>query len=149
MDAGLWRQAFPRANDPSSGLSFARSTGREVTRLDPRDAYTNREQYQFIDVRQAYEFEAGHVDGAVHITLQEVPARYEELDRGRPVVVTCQVGQRSALAAEFLSHKGFAAHNLEGGLDSWVNEGLPLVASEGARGDVVDGYAETLDWKRP
>jgi len=116
--------------------------------MDPRDAYTHRERYQILDVRKAYEFEAGHVGGAVHITLQELPARYEELDRHRPVVVTCQVGQRSALAAEFLTDNGFTAHNLEGGLEYWVEEGLPLVVSEGVSGNVVDGYAEPLDWGR-
>jgi rhodanese-related sulfurtransferase len=113
--------------------------------MDPRDAYAHRERFQFIDVRKAYEFESGHVEGAVHITLQEVPTRYEELDHDRPVVVTCQVGQRSALAAEFLTANGFTAHNLEGGLESWVKEGLPLVASQGS-GNLVDGHAETLDW---
>jgi rhodanese-related sulfurtransferase len=113
--------------------------------MDPRDAYTHRERYQFIDVRKAYEFEAGHVEEAVHMTLQEVPARFEELDRDRPVVVTCQVGQRSALAAEYLAVRGFTAHNLEGGLESWVEAGLPLVASEGAPGNLVDGSPETLD----
>jgi rhodanese-related sulfurtransferase len=116
--------------------------------MEPRDAYSHRERYQFIDVRQAHEFGAGHVEGAVHMTLQEVPARYEELDRRTPVVVTCQVGQRSALAAEFLTAKGFTAHNLDGGLESWIEEGLPLIASEGASGNVVDGYAETLNWER-
>jgi rhodanese-related sulfurtransferase len=114
--------------------------------MDSRDAYAHRERYQFVDVRKVFEFEAGHVGGAVHITLQDLPARYEELDSHRPVVVTCQVGQRSALAAEFLADRGFTAHNLEGGLESWVEEGLPLVASEGASGGVVDGNAETLDW---
>ena len=116
--------------------------------MDAREAYSHRDRYQFVDVRQAYEFEAGHVEGAVLMTLQEVPARYEELDRDQPVVVTCQVGQRSALAAEFLTGKGFTAHNLEGGLESWLEEGLPLVASEGASGNVVDGNAETLNWER-
>ena len=114
--------------------------------MDPRDAYSHRERYQFVDVRQTHEFEAGHVEGALHMTLQEVPTRYEELDRRRPVVVTCQVGQRSALAAEFLTVKGFTAHNLDGGLESWIEEGLPLVGSGGAAGSVLDGYAETLDW---
>jgi rhodanese-related sulfurtransferase len=80
------------------------------------------------------------------MSLQEIPARYEELDRHRPIVVICQVGQRSALAAEFLTHKGLTAHNLEGGLESWVGEGLPLVGSGRAPGNLVDGNAETLDW---
>ena len=117
--------------------------------MNSGDAYSNRERYQFLDVRQTHEFEVGHVEGAVHITLQEVRTRYEELDRRRPVVVTCQVGQRSALAAEFLTAKGFTAHNLDGGLESWGDEGLPLVASERAAGDVVDGHAETLHWGGP
>ena len=116
--------------------------------MEPRVAYGNRERYQFVDVRQTHEFEVGHVEGALHMTLQEVPTRYEELDRRRPVVVTCQVGQRSALAAEFLTGKGFTAHNLDGGLESWIEEGLPLVGSEGAAGSVVDGYAETFNWER-
>jgi rhodanese-related sulfurtransferase len=116
--------------------------------MEAQEAYSHREGYQFIDVRQTYEFEAGHVEGAVHMTLQEVPARYEDLDRSRPVVVTCQVGQRSALAAEFLTGKGFTAHNLAGGLESWIEEGLPLVASEGASGSVVDGHGETLNWDK-
>jgi rhodanese-related sulfurtransferase len=114
--------------------------------MEAREAYSHRERYQFIDVRQTYEFEAGHVEGAVHMTLQDVPARYEELDRRRPVVVTCQVGQRSALAAEFLTGRGFTAHNLDGGLESWIEQGLPLAASEGASGNVVDGHAEMLNW---
>jgi rhodanese-related sulfurtransferase len=149
MDAGLpvmflklggpWR-------DSLGSLFFVTQERHRRKDMDPRDAYSHRERYQFIDVRQTYEFEAGHVEWAVHMTLQEVPARYEELDRRRPVVVTCQVGQRSALAAEFLTGKGFTAHNLDGGLEAWIEVGLPLVASEGASGNVVDGHAETPDW---
>jgi rhodanese-related sulfurtransferase len=141
MLEGAWR-------DSLRSLFFVTPIRHRRKNMDPRDAYSHRERYQFIDVRQAYEFEAGHVEGALHMTLQEVPARYEELDRRRPVVITCQVGQRSALAAEFLTGKGFTAHNLEGGLESWIEEGLPLVASEGASGNVVDGNAEMLNWDK-
>jgi rhodanese-related sulfurtransferase len=141
MLEGAWR-------DSLRSLFFVTHIRHRRKNMDSRDAYSHRERYQFLDVRQAYEFEAGHVEGAVHMTLQEVPTRYKELDRRRPVVVTCQVGQRSALAAEFLTGKGFTAHNLEGGLESWIEEGLPLVASEGASGNVVDGHAEMLDWDR-
>jgi rhodanese-related sulfurtransferase len=141
MLEGAWR-------DSLQSLFFVTPIRHRRKNMDPRDAYSHRERYQFIDVRTTHEFEAGHVEGALHMTLQEVPARYEELDRRRPVVVTCQVGQRSALAAEFLTGKGFRAHNLEGGLESWIEVGLPLVASEGASGNVVDGHAEMLNWDK-
>jgi rhodanese-related sulfurtransferase len=101
---------------------------------------------RFIDVRKAFEWDAGHVEGAVHITLQELPARVAELDAALPIVVTCQIGQRSGIAAEFLRQQGYDAHNLEGGVERWVGEGLPLVAADGSGGRVVDGRAETLAW---
>ncbi len=113
--------------------------------MHAREAAAQLGRAQFIDVRKTYEWDAGHIEGAVHITLQEVPGRFEELDSSRPVIVTCQVGQRSALAANFLRQQGFDAHNLEGGLEAWVQEGLPLVGSEDDSGDVVAGRPETLD----
>ena len=110
----------------------------------PKEVHAKRDEYSFLDVRKDYEFEAGHVDGSVHITLQELPERVDEVDTSRPVVVTCQVGQRSRLAAEFLRSRGIDAHNLEGGLEAWVQEGFPLVGS--GQGKVVDGWAEELEW---
>ena len=111
----------------------------------PEEVHSRREEFSFVDVRQDYEFEAGHVEGSVHITLQELPARVDEVDTSRPVVITCQIGQRSGLAAEFLRSRGVDAHNLEGGLEAWVKNGYPLVASQQG-GRVVDGWAEQLEW---
>ena len=110
----------------------------------PKEVREKRDEYSFLDVRKEYEFQAGHIDGAVHITLQELPARFGELDTSRPVVVTCQVGQRSGLAAQFLASQGIEAYNLEGGLEAWVREGYPLVGE--SRGRVADGWAEDLEW---
>ena len=115
-----------------------------VAVMNAREAHALKDSAQFIDVRQEYEYEAGHVEGARFITLQEIPTRFRELDENTPVIVTCQVGQRSALAAKFLRDKGYDAHNLEGGVEAWVAEGLPLV-SNSARGTVVDGWAETFE----
>lgn len=112
----------------------------------PTEAFRVKDQVSFLDVRKPYEFEAGHVEGATHITLQELPERFPELDPNVPVVVTCQIGQRSELAVRFLREHGFESHNLEGGLERWVAEGLPLVATAGTPGTVVDGWAETLTW---
>ena len=114
--------------------------------MDPTAAYERRAELTFIDVRKAYEWEAGHVEGSVHITLQELPQRFAEVATDKPIVVVCQIGQRSALATDFLRAQGRDAHNLEGGVERWVREGLPLVSAERGPGEIVDGWAETLEW---
>ncbi len=81
---------------------------------------------QVLDVREDFEWEEGHIDGAIHIPLAQLPSRFTELDQAQPVLAVCHVGQRSAMAAAFLRERGFDSHNLEGGIDAWTAEGLPL-----------------------
>lgn len=106
---------------------------------DPREVYEQRGQCQILDVREPYEWEAGHIEEAVHIPLGEVMAGGERgrLNPARRVVVVCKTGNRSEVAALMLQARGFDAHNLEGGTESWVTAGLPIVASEGGPGRVV------------
>jgi len=101
----------------------------------------------FLDVREPYEWEGGHVEGSVHIPIGQIQRRFEELDRARPIVVVCQVGQRSALVADFLTAQGYVAHNLEGGLQDWAAEGLPLTSGVD-EGDLVDGWARDINGRR-
>ena|SRR5919106_5618550 len=114
--------------------------------MEPTFAYEQREDVVFLDVRADDEYQAGHIADSVHIPLQELPERWDELDADRPVVAVCQVGQRSGLAASFLTEHGYDASNLEGGLESWVAEGFPLVPGENAPGRVIDGRAHYLEW---
>jgi rhodanese-related sulfurtransferase len=87
---------------------------------------------QLVDVREPYEVEAGRIAGAVHIELEHLPAEADSLDRGRPVVFYCRSGSRSALASQAFAASGFDAHNLTGGLQAWVKDGLPI-EPEGGR----------------
>jgi len=96
-------------------------------------------RYQVVDVRYPNEWEAGHIEGSVHIPLDYVFEHVDELDRTRPVVTVCRSGSRSAEAARDLASEGFDVRNLSGGLDAWVAEGLPIVAPDGAPGQLVDG----------
>jgi rhodanese-related sulfurtransferase len=82
---------------------------------------------QAVDVRTAVENAAGHISGAKHIPLDKLGAdAAEELDSGRPVVVYCRGGNRSAAAAEALRNSGYDAHSIDGGLLAWDEDGLPL-----------------------
>ena len=76
-----------------------------------------------LDVREATELAICAIEGALHIPMQEVPARLEELPRERPLVVLCHHGVRSRMVAEFLRRAGRAdVANLSGGIDAWARE---------------------------
>jgi rhodanese-related sulfurtransferase len=81
---------------------------------------------QLVDVRTEAEYEAGHLTGARHVPLEQVPSVASELDAGRPLVFYCRVGERSALAAEAFRGAGFEAYTMSGGLVAWAEDGRPL-----------------------
>jgi rhodanese-related sulfurtransferase len=90
-----------------------------------------------LDVREDEEWEAGHVEGSVHIPLMELGARYAELPQAEQTLVVCRVGSRSAYAAAFLIQQGVDAVNLDGGLVAWHAAGRPLVAEGDHRPTVI------------
>jgi rhodanese-related sulfurtransferase len=106
---------------------------------DPRAVHDQRDELQILDVREQWEWDAGHIEESVHIPLNEVMAGAERdrLDQGKPVVVVCKTGNRSELAALILQARGYEAHNLEGGTERWAASGLPMVASDGGPGRVA------------
>jgi rhodanese-related sulfurtransferase len=101
----------------------------------------------FVDVREAEEYAAGHVEGSVHIPIGSIALRWLDLAGRGQVVVVCQIGQRSGLAADFLQGHGIDAHNLEGGLEAWSRAGLGLTAAS-PEPRVIDGYARDLSGRR-
>jgi rhodanese-related sulfurtransferase len=90
-----------------------------------------RDGAQGVDVREQYERDAGHIADTVHIELEQLAASADTLDPERPVVFYCRSGSRSALAAQAFAAAGFEAHNLDGGLQAWVKEGLPIEPADG------------------
>ena len=80
-----------------------------------------------IDVREPFEYTAGHVPNAALIPVATVYARREDLPRDKDVIFVCAVGQRSALACEMAAAAGLIRlYNLEGGTEAWVKAGLPV-----------------------
>lgn len=68
-----------------------------------------------VDVRREDEFICDSVGGAVNIPLDRLRRRYEELDRGRRIILLCAEGYRAYVASRFLSQKGFDTAILSGG----------------------------------
>ena len=80
------------------------------------------EELFLLDVREPFEYEIANLKGRL-IPLGDLPARLDELDKDREIVVYCHHGNRSRYTAEFLQSQGFrSVINLAGGIDAWATE---------------------------
>ena len=104
--------------------------------MDPRTVHEGQKDLQVLDVREDDEWAAGRIDGAVHIPLGPLATRQGELDSDRPVVTVCRTGGRASKAAEHLAASGMSVQVLEGGMEGWEREGLPISTPEGRPGRV-------------
>jgi hydroxyacylglutathione hydrolase len=83
-----------------------------------------------VDVRGATEWSGGHLPSARHIPLGYLADRLDEIPSDRPVVLQCQAGGRSSIAASLLQRAGRTnVSNLVGGFEAWKGAGLPIVTS--------------------
>jgi rhodanese-related sulfurtransferase len=82
---------------------------------------------QLVDVREPEEWAAGHIPRSVHIPMDQLPSRFAELDRSRPVITVCRSGRRSLYSATDLLQAGFAdVRSLAGGIIAWAEAGQPV-----------------------
>jgi rhodanese-related sulfurtransferase len=89
-----------------------------------------------LDVREPVEWVHGHIEGALHIPMSELPGRLEELPDEQTLVV-CKVGSRSARVVGWLTQQGRDAVNLDGGMLDWQAAGRPMVSETGRPPQVV------------
>ena len=76
------------------------------------------------DVREVEEVDEVRVPGGIHIPLQLVPGRLDEIPVDEKFYVICAVGGRSRSAVEFLRTAGFDAVNVSGGTNAWIAAGF-------------------------
>jgi molybdopterin/thiamine biosynthesis adenylyltransferase/rhodanese-related sulfurtransferase len=102
--------APPVANGEISAADAAATAGRDPSTV-------------LVDVREPFEWDIVHVDGARHVPLRDLPARLRELDGHADVLVYCHHGTRSRQAVELLRAAGFSkVRSVRGGIDAWAAE---------------------------
>jgi sulfur-carrier protein adenylyltransferase/sulfurtransferase len=98
-------------------------------RLSPQE--TNERvssgELKIVDVRENWEYARDHIPNAILTPLGQIIARPQDVIKSDNVVFVCEVGQRSAVAAEMAAALGMQhVFNLEGGMQAWRTAGLPV-----------------------
>jgi rhodanese-related sulfurtransferase len=82
--------------------------------------------WRLLDVRTDEEWASGRIPGSLHIPMDQVVARLDEV--GDRVLCVCAVGGRSARVTQYLKAQGREAVNVEGGVHGWAARGGPIEA---------------------
>ncbi len=111
----------------------ANGAGNQVPAISVQEAWdrlksdTQADGPVLIDVRETWEYQRGHAQGAQHIPLGEVMGQLDQIPRDRDVLLICQSGYRSENAARALMNAGYTrVYNVIGGTSDWRSHHLPL-----------------------
>ena len=116
---------FVQEKTPDSEIHY--SMLQEISALE-LDALLADELVQIIDLRDAYDFENGHIAHSVHIPFEEVLERLDELAKDRKLILVCPFGRRSKFLQIELKSRGYDdVWSLAGGLLDWERHNLQLV----------------------
>lgn len=101
--------------------------------LTPQQAITlvNGQDGVFVDLRDAADYNKGHISGAVNIPSTKLEERMVELEsyKDKPVILVCKMGQQASAAGKQLKAAGYSQVNkMTGGMMEWANLQLPTVS---------------------
>lgn len=130
-----WRPLLRRWCSASGALCHHGivSTGEipQVLVTELPDDFTDDPQRVLLDVREDDEWAAGHVRGAQHIPLGDIPTRLDEIDLDADLYVVCHSSGRSMRVLAYLERQGYEGTCVAGGMLAWHQHGKPMVAGPG------------------
>ncbi len=100
-------------------------------KVDPKEAYQmikkDRKNIFILDVRTPQEVKTdGKIPNSVLIPLHQLKDKINQIPKDKKILVYCRSGNRSITAARILSSLGYKVYNLNGGINAWKAEGLPI-----------------------
>jgi len=129
------------------GFAAWKAAALPITRFGTMDIETlhkrwsQHEKMVILDVRRPDEWRDGHIPGALHIQLGDLPVRMRELPNDQTIATICRSGQRAEIAASMLAASGREAIPVRGGMEDWLK--LELPAKTGADGLVASTQGHT------
>jgi rhodanese-related sulfurtransferase len=119
----------------SMNLLFTSCNAQVTNSVKPESfqTLTKDTAYQVLDVRTKSEFDNGYIEKALLANWNdqdEFISRVEHLDKSKTVLIYCLAGSRSHLAAEYLRAKNYKVIELEGGINAWRKQKLPLIGKK-------------------
>ncbi|HQD20048.1 MAG TPA: rhodanese-like domain-containing protein, partial [Bacillota bacterium] len=115
---------FGSARDPVivAGMIASNAIRQEGRIISPRqlDVLRKEEDITILDCRTKEEYAKGYIEGAIHMPVDELRNRYQEIDPDKKVVIYCRIGYRANIGFRFLLQKGFDVYNLTGGYASYT-----------------------------
>ena len=96
---------------------------KEITVKELKNKFDNNEDFLLLDVRNIQEVLFSKINGSIHIPMNEIMSRINELDSNKEIIIQCKSGKRSARVCEYLMTQNFKnVKNLIGGIIAWSDE---------------------------
>ncbi|KAA8923532.1 rhodanese-like domain-containing protein [Thermoplasma sp.] len=98
--------------------------------IDAWGLYTKIGEFSIIDIREEFELFSGFIEGSINIPFSRIMQEPINLDKGKRYAVICAHGNRSRVAIELLSSMGLDVYDVAGGMQRWLEAGLPVSYEE-------------------
>ena len=93
---------------------------KEITALESFQRI-DEEDFLVLDVREQYEVDTASVENYIHIPMNQIPARLNEIPTDKTIAVLCHTGVRSGRVTQYLDQQGFNhVFNIVGGIEAWA-----------------------------
>ena len=114
---------YSSAKDPLNMIGYVMENllTDKVRQIHWQDIDSIPQDAVILDVRTDMEYRKGHLDSVMHIPVDEIRDRMEELPKDKKIYVYCQSGLRSYIACRILKQKGFECYNISGGYGFYEN----------------------------
>lgn len=110
----------------------------------------DKESFIILDCRGVDEYEVSHINEARRVGFDDFDlTQIEDIPKSAKIVTYCLIGKRSEKIGEKLQDAGYTnVHNLHGSILSWMNEGYPVIDSQGRKTNKIHGFKKELGFEK-